>query len=92
MDQGKFGSLFHLAKFRLRPCTFSYQPRTLAYQPRTCRALYLVKDQKGQGVHQGNQVHRLRPRTLTHRLRTLAYRPRTQGSSHALLDPDPVTQ
>ena len=47
---------------------------------------------KGSRVHQGNQVHRLRPRTLAYRLRTSVNQPRTQGLSHALLDPDPVTQ
>ena len=44
-----FGSLLHLAQFCLRPRTFSYWPRTPAYQPRTCHALYLIKDQEGQG-------------------------------------------
>ena len=92
MDQGKFWitvssrTISFTATHIFLPVTHSSLPAT--HMPRTL----FGQGSKRSRVHQGNQVHRLRPRTLVYRLRTLVNQPRTQGSSHALLDPDPVTQ
>ena len=92
MDQGKFW-------ITVSSCTISFTgmhiflPATHSGLP----AMHMPHTLFGQGskrsrVHQGNQVHRLRPRTPAYWLHTLVNQPHTQGSSHALLDLDPVTQ